>query len=201
MMEVTTANGVPQMPRYKSHKTVHALKIASVIDKGTDATTDENPIVEIHFEDDRFKPWLVNLCGKPTPAAGWYLVQYEDGYVSFSPAEQFEKGNTLEAKLSEDAPKKPSGMDLRSFPQSDIDNWFTYHAPTPVQVIQYGEIRTAAKILAETINRHVPGSADKTAAMRKLRETVMAANLAIACNTTSGGNFPQAGTGPAISGV
>lgn len=76
---------------------------------------------------------------------------------------------------------KPVGADLRSFPQSDIDNWFTYHAPTPEQIIQYGEIRTAAKIFAETINRHVPAGADKTAAMRDLRKTVMSANLAIAC--------------------
>lgn len=71
--------------------------------------------------------------------------------------------------------------DLRSFPQSDIENWFSYHAPTPEQLVQYGEVRTAAKIFAETINRHVPAGADKTAAMRKLRDTVMAANAAIAC--------------------
>jgi len=90
--------------------------------------------------------------------------------------------------------------DLRSFSQQEIDNWFTYHAPTPEQIIQYGEIRTAAKILAETINRHVPASADKTAAMRELRGTVMAANLAIACNTTSGGNFPQPGITGRIAG-
>lgn len=76
---------------------------------------------------------------------------------------------------------KAVGADLRSFTQVEIDNWFSYHAPNPEQIIQYGEIRTAAKIFAETINRHVPAGADKTAAMRKLRDTVMAANLAIAC--------------------
>ena len=76
---------------------------------------------------------------------------------------------------------KPVGADLRSFTQAEIENWFSYHAPTPDQIIQYGEIRTAAKIFAETINRHVPAGADKTAAMRDLRKTVMAANLAIAC--------------------
>ena len=71
--------------------------------------------------------------------------------------------------------------DLRSFSQTDIENWFTYHAPTSEQLTQYHEIRTAAKIFAETINRHVPAGADKTATMRKLRDTVMAANAAIAC--------------------
>lgn len=65
--------------------------------------------------------------------------------------------------------------------QADIDNWFSYHAPTPEQLKDYDAIRTAGKIFAETINKHVPDSADKTAAIRKLRETVMAANAAIAC--------------------
>jgi hypothetical protein len=66
--------------------------------------------------------------------------------------------------------------------QSDIDNWFTYHAPTPEQLVAYNDIRQAAKIYAETVNKHVPDSADKTAAIRKIRESVMAANLAVACN-------------------
>lgn len=66
--------------------------------------------------------------------------------------------------------------------QKDIDNWFTYHAPTPEQLVAYNDIRTAAKIYAETVNKHVPDSADKTVAIRKIRESVMAANLAVACN-------------------
>ena len=70
-------------------------------------------------------------------------------------------------------------------PQKDIDNWFVYHAPTPEQVEHYNAIREAAKIYAETVNKHVPDSADKTAAIRKIRESVMAANLAVACNWPS----------------
>jgi len=66
--------------------------------------------------------------------------------------------------------------------QLDIDNWFSYHAPAPEQLVAYNDIRQAAKIYAETVNKHVPDSADKTAAMRKIRESVMAANLAVACN-------------------
>jgi hypothetical protein len=65
--------------------------------------------------------------------------------------------------------------------QSDLNNWFSYHAPTPEQLVAYNDIRAAAKIYAETVNKHVPDSADKTAAMRKIRESVMAANLAVAC--------------------
>lgn len=66
--------------------------------------------------------------------------------------------------------------------QSDLDNWFTYHAPTgPEQVQLYANIRSTAKELAELFNDSVPDCADKTAAMRDLRDTVMAMNLAIAC--------------------
>jgi len=69
-----------------------------------------------------------------------------------------------------------------AIPQSDIDNWFTYHAPVPEQLQAFADIRWAAKIYAETVNKYVPDSADKTAAMRKIRESVMAANLAVSCN-------------------
>lgn len=65
--------------------------------------------------------------------------------------------------------------------QHDLNNWFSYHPPTPEQLVAYNDIRTAAKIYAETVNKHVPDSADKTAAIRKIRESVMAANLAVAC--------------------
>jgi hypothetical protein len=66
--------------------------------------------------------------------------------------------------------------------QSELDNWFSYHAPTPSQLRAYNEIRNKAKELAELFESHAINSADKTAALRELRGTVMAMNLAIACN-------------------
>ena len=75
----------------------------------------------------------------------------------------------------------PNGDNDMAITQADINNWFSYHPPTPEQLVAYNDIRQAAKIYAETVNRHVPDSADKTAAMRKIRESVMAANLAVAC--------------------
>lgn len=66
--------------------------------------------------------------------------------------------------------------------QNELDNWFSYHAPSPTQLTAYNEIRNKAKELAELFERHAFNSADKTAAMRELRGTVMAMNLAIACN-------------------
>lgn len=62
-----------------------------------------------------------------------------------------------------------------------LDNWFTYHAPTPEQLASYDAIRKTAKVLAYVFNENVPESADKTAAMRSLRLAVMQANAAIAC--------------------
>jgi hypothetical protein len=66
--------------------------------------------------------------------------------------------------------------------QEDIDNWFQYHQPTQAQVGKYTDLRNSAKAFAEMFDKSVPDCADKTAAMRHLRETVMAMNLAIACN-------------------
>lgn len=67
--------------------------------------------------------------------------------------------------------------------KEDIDNWFSYHAPTPEKIETYNTLRIAAKEFAFIFDNYVPDCADKTAAMRKLRETVMAMNLAVACYT------------------
>lgn len=62
-----------------------------------------------------------------------------------------------------------------------IENWFSYHAPRPDQLLQYDAIRKAGKVFAKVINDNAPECADKTAAIRKVREAVMTANAAIAC--------------------
>jgi hypothetical protein len=66
--------------------------------------------------------------------------------------------------------------------QIDVDTWFTYHAPKGDQQARYVAIRDKAKELAELFLASSQPCADQTAAMRKLRETVMAMNLTIACN-------------------
>lgn len=188
------ASDTAEMPRYLSHKTVWALKIRDILQSPVDKQIDGGSY-EIIPENASYGPITVTAAyiAKHSPQAGGYYVVYADGYHSYCPGPQFEEGNTLvgneEAAIdrlkNSGSPSHhhAKGTDLRSFPQSDIDNWFSYHAPTAEQIVQYGEIRTAAKIFAETINRHVPGGADKTAAMRDLRGCVMAANLAIACYT------------------
>lgn len=63
-----------------------------------------------------------------------------------------------------------------------IENWFKYHTPKGNQAERYTKIREAAKVFAYVIDESCPNSADKTVAMRKLREVVMMANVSIACN-------------------
>jgi hypothetical protein len=64
---------------------------------------------------------------------------------------------------------------------ADLDNWFTYHAPSPDQLPKYQAIRDAARAFADVIVANTPASADQTAAVRKIREAAMTANAAIAC--------------------
>jgi hypothetical protein len=65
---------------------------------------------------------------------------------------------------------------------ADIEDVFTYHAPNEEQKQRYEILRTAARQLAEVILVVVPSSADRSAALRHLRECVMTANAAIALN-------------------
>ncbi len=67
--------------------------------------------------------------------------------------------------------------------REDLENWFVHHTPNAAQVAAYTAIRSKAKELAELFDMSVPDCADKTAAVRELRNTVMAMNLAIACNS------------------
>jgi hypothetical protein len=61
-----------------------------------------------------------------------------------------------------------------------LEEVFIYHAPSASQAQAYTDIRTYAKELACIIIASCPACADRTAALRKLRECVMTANAAIA---------------------
>jgi hypothetical protein len=65
--------------------------------------------------------------------------------------------------------------------QDQLDNWFTYHAPTDEQLVSYKMLRMAARDFANVVVQYTPSCADQTAALRKIREAVMTANAAIAC--------------------
>lgn len=65
--------------------------------------------------------------------------------------------------------------------ETELHNWFTYHAPEPHQIAKYQAIRESALAFAWTVLNNTPSCADQTAAIRKIREAVMTANAAIAC--------------------
>lgn len=65
--------------------------------------------------------------------------------------------------------------------EQKIEEWFTYHTPTPDQIPKYAAVRSKARELADVIVANSPRCADQTAALRKLRECVMVVNQSIAC--------------------
>lgn len=68
------------MKTYKSHKTVKAAKIVNIAD------------TVLHLEGGGwFKVGSLFIL-KHKPHVGGYLVEYADGYRSFSPAKAFEEG-------------------------------------------------------------------------------------------------------------
>lgn len=84
----------------------------------------------------------------------------------------------IEQPLPDDDMKKVSV----EVPTNDnLQKWFTYHKPTEEDIPKYLAIREAALAFARVIDANCPFSADKTAAIRKVREAVMTANAAIAC--------------------
>ena len=79
-----------EMPKYKCHKEVWALKIAKIEFEGDNTWT-------ITPEEPEYAPFKIDgiYFDKHKPQAGGYYVVYEDGYKSFSPAEAFEAGYTI----------------------------------------------------------------------------------------------------------
>jgi hypothetical protein len=63
---------------------------------------------------------------------------------------------------------------------SDVLNSFDHHAPDAAQVERITEVRNACKHAAQVILAVCPHSADRSAAIRLLREAMMTANASIA---------------------
>lgn len=82
----------------------------------------------------------------------------------------------MEPTPTVDASRPPQGVT-----PAQIDNWFSYHAPSEAQAEFYVQLRNAGRDLALTILGLTPPGADQTAAIRKVREAIMTANAAIAC--------------------
>lgn len=69
---------------------------------------------------------------------------------------------------------------------AEVEEQFIYHAPTgDKQLEAYAAVRARGKELAVCILNTVPPCADRTAAIRRVREAVMTANAAIALHPTA----------------
>ena len=84
-----------EMPRYKCHKKVRALKIAAIKWNNEDdpqAETDGSAMITP--ADEGYAPFIADAAfmHKHKPEIGGYFVVYEDGYKPFSPAKAFEEG-------------------------------------------------------------------------------------------------------------
>lgn len=79
-----------QMPQYVSHKKVWALKIASASEE------DSTGMYTLEIADPGYALVKVEaaVVSRYFPQPGDYLVVYEDGYRSISPAKAFEEGYT-----------------------------------------------------------------------------------------------------------
>lgn len=77
-----------EMPKYKCHKEVWALKIKHI------SLADNNEGAELTPEEKDYAPFSVSqeYMDKHKPEIGGYYVVYNDGYKSFSPAKAFENG-------------------------------------------------------------------------------------------------------------
>lgn len=86
-------NAQAQMPKYKCHKEVWALKIKDLKPRSPDDGT-----LLMTPDDPKFAPIILDAAyvAKHKPQEGGYYVVYApDGYASFSPAKVFEDGYTL----------------------------------------------------------------------------------------------------------
>lgn len=89
-----------EMPRYKSHKIVHALKISAVVldsDKAQIEGRETDGSAMLTPEDTRYAPFKVDAAfvRKHSPHDSFYYVVYSpDGYASLSPVQAFEEGYT-----------------------------------------------------------------------------------------------------------
>jgi hypothetical protein len=85
------------LQRYKSHKLVDAGKIQAIHYRGVG----DDSVIEWVQAGGRQYPVPENFGARGKPVLNDYLVRYEDGYVSWSPAAAFESGYTLVEELGD----------------------------------------------------------------------------------------------------
>lgn len=93
-----------------------------------------------------------------------------------------------QAPIGERDYRLAQGYDEASRPMSDeqiVAQFFSYHAPNELTVPKYAAINQAAKNFAEVVLANCPRGADRSAAIRQIREARMTANASVALNGLS----------------
>lgn len=90
-MDESNCGNAAELPRYRCHKEVWALKIKAIA-----RDVEQQATAVIVPEDKGYAPLEVpdEFIAKHNPQAGGYYVVYSDGYKSYSPAKAFEEGYT-----------------------------------------------------------------------------------------------------------
>jgi hypothetical protein len=89
------SGAVMELPRYRCHKEVWALKIEDINSTPDDGSFSGGAIIFPAEKRYSSFPVSAEYVAKHKPRIGGYYVRYKDGYESFSPAEAFEDGYTL----------------------------------------------------------------------------------------------------------
>lgn len=88
-----------EMPKYKCHKEVWALKVSAIHPQFKKADDDVGVIpdgVVVVPAEEGYAPFFVEQAwfDRHKPQVGGYIVHYQGGYVSYSPEYDFESGYT-----------------------------------------------------------------------------------------------------------
>lgn len=140
MYDLQTDNG--DFKWYTSHKRVRAAKITAMV-----------PPNEVFTPGGRV---TYNPKGKPKPSLGWYIIGYEDGYISFSPPGAFESGYTAERPKAEHWKAEPLYTDSMD---KDIAEGTAAAAAVPRVTLDQAkaivETKTAPRITEEFLKRQI----------------------------------------------
>lgn len=126
------------LPKYKSHKVVQALKIKEVYTGMTSNSMFGTDVGSITFEDNRYATFKVPryYIEKHQPKAGGYYVRYDDGYESYSPAKAFEDGYTLIEEYKEEEVDILTGLPTSDRPDTSAD--YQFAITDRVKVVENG---------------------------------------------------------------
>jgi hypothetical protein len=138
------------MPLWKCHKVVRALKIRSI---NANPSLDDPEIgvgATMYPEDGEYAPFPVGeeFMLKHQPIAPGYFVVYEDGYESWSPVTAFEKGYSLldgdRVGFGEALEAMKSGFSVQRDGWNGPGQYLTLQAPDPhsKMTLPYIYIRT-----------------------------------------------------------